>query len=548
MSAIPKNIEPYETACEQCENTLALEVGQEKLCILKEELAACQAAQAKGQHYKDLFDLAPDGYLVTDSQGVIQEANRAAATLLNVSQEFLAGKPLVIFVAEQQRRLFHAKLTRRMRLSNSVQEWDVLLVPCDREPINASARVTLMRDREGKPVALGWLLRDISDRKQAELALRKRKRLIQQIANTTPNLIYIFDLKQKRNIYINRQAYPCFGYTPSQIQAMGSTFFTEIFHPDCLPKLAEIKNRFATVKDGEVLEHEFFIKNIYGEWRWFHSWDIIFTRNADGTPEQILGTAIDITDRKQAEEISLDLERDKEISQLQNRFFTMASHDFRSPLSAILASAQLLENANEELTKEKRLRNIQRIQASAKTMTQLLDDILTINRADTGKLEFDPKLIDLKNICRALVKKAEIAAASNYRINFRSEGKCKIAYMDDKLLQKILENLLANAIKYSPQGGNIDFTIVCEPAEGSVAGMATFRISDRGIGIPPKDRKYLFEAFHRGKNVGTIPGSGLGLTVVKKCLELHGGSIAVESEEGIGTTFTVTIPSSPASF
>ncbi len=569
MSLIPEKMEPVKTACEQCQTTLkVLQVAQEKAkvksdkedkedsfsqpttydCIpSKEELAACKAAEAERQYYKELFDLAPDGYLVTDVQGVIQEANRAAATLLNVSQQFLVGKPLVIFVAEQQRRLFHSKLTRRLRQSSAVQEWDVLLQPCDDELIDATLRVSVIRDREGKPVALGWLVRDITDRKQAELVLRKRKLLIHQIADTTPNLIYIFDLKQKRNVYINRQAYACFGYTPSEIQAMGSAFFTEIFHPECLPKLAEIKERFASAKEGEVLEHELLLKNVHGEWRWLHTWDIVFTRNADGTPEQILGTGIDITDRKQAEEIGADLERDRELSQLQSRFFTMASHDFRTPLSTILISAQLLENANEELPKEKRLRNIQRIQASAKTMTQLLDDILTINRAEAGKLEFNPQIVDLKNICGELAKKTQFVAGSKHTIIFSSHGKCKNVYMDEKLLRTIIENLLSNAIKYSPQLGNVDFELVCEPAEGSQEGMVIFRISDRGIGITPKDQKYMFEPFHRGKNVGTIPGSGLGLTVVKKCVELHDGSITVESEVGVGTTIAVTIPSSTAS-
>lgn len=545
MSLIPEKTEPMKEVDEQSHiSWQETSPEEEKLCFSKEELAACKTAQVERQYYKELFELAPDGYLVTDARGVIQEGNRAAANLLNVSQEFLVGKPLVVFVAETQRRLFQSKLTRRLRQSTPVQEWDVLLQPCDDEPINATLRVTVIRNQEGKPVALGWLLRDITERKQVEAALRKRKRLIQQIADTTPNLIYIFDLNQKRNIYINRQAYTCLGYTPSEIQSMKSTFFTEIFHHDCLPKLTEIKQRFFKAKDGEVLEHELLLKNVNGEWRWLHTWDIVFTRNSDGTPQQILGTAIDITERKQAEETNLDLEKDKECSQWQNRFFSMASHDFRTPLSTILTSAQLLENAKEELPKEKMLRNIQRIQASAKTMTQLLDDILTINRTETGQLEISLKTVNLIIFCQEIVKKIQIKEAINHIINFYPQAECKNALIDEKIIGTILHNLLSNGIKYSPQGGSIDLVLICEAsAEGKQAGVNIFRIRDRGIGISLKDQKHLFEPFYRGKNVGLIPGSGLGLTVVKKYVELHGGTIAVESEIGVGTTFTVRIPS-----
>lgn len=169
-------------------------------------------------------------------------------------------------------------------------------------------------------------------------------------------------------------------------------------------------------------------------------------------------------------------------------------------------------------------------------MTHLLDDILTINRAETGKLEVNRKVIDLENFCRNLIEEMQLSAGSQYKIIFVSQGSCTNAYMDEKLLRSILANLLANAIKYSPQGGIIHFALVCEQRE------AIFRIRDHGIGIPPQDQQQMFEPFHRGKNVGTIAGTGLGLTLVEKCVNLHGGRIIVASVVGVGTTSTVTLP------
>ena len=198
-------------------------------------------------------------------------------------------------------------------------------------------------------------------------------------------------------------------------------------------------------------------------------------------------------------------------------------------------SAQLLQYFNGEWPQEKKLRNVQRIETAAKNMIHLLDDILTINRAETGKLELNSKLLDLEKFCRNLVEEMQLAAGNRYTITFDSQGSCKNAYMDEKLLRSILSNLLGNAIKYSPQSSNIHFTLVGEQ------GKATFRIQDEGIGILPADQQQLFEPFYRGKNVDSVAGTGLGLTVVKKCVDLHGGQITVDSEVGVGTTFTVAL-------
>ena len=244
----------------------------------------------------------------------------------------------------------------------------------------------------------------------------------------------------------------------------------------------------------------------------------------------------DITERKQAEETQLALEAEKELRRLQLRFFSMASHEFRTPLSTIIGSAQLLKSCALVGTEEKRFRNIDRIEVAAKKLTQLLDDLLTINRAETGKLDFNPNQIDLEKICIELVEELQEKHGSKYQITFVSQGQYPRCYLDEKLLRYILSNLLSNAIKYSPEGGNIHLFLTCGQLE------TVFQIQDEGIGIHPEDQQHLFELFHRGKNVENLAGTGLGLSVVKKCLDLQGGTISVESEVGVGTTVTVTIP------
>jgi PAS domain S-box-containing protein len=377
---------------------------------------------------------------------------------------------------------------------------------------------------------------EIRDRITAEEALRKSQHFIQQIADTAPTMIYVWELTPLRNTYLNRYGLEFLGYSHSEIQAKGQQFFTEVLHPDEAEMFAEILQRLAALQDGEILENEFRMKNALGQWRWLHTWDVVFTRTASGTPAQLLGTAIDITAQKQAEELRHAWEAEKEVRRLQLRFFSMVSHEFRTPLSTILGSAQILKSAPQTGTEEKKLRNLSRIEMAAKNMTQLLDDLLTINRAESGKLEFNPQPIPLEPFCRRLVDDLQFSANPKPHIKLAIQGKCRIAHLDEKLLRSILTNLLANALKYSPKGSQIHFWLKCDRQS------AIFQIQDSGIGIPPEDQNHLFELFHRGKNVNNLPGTGLGLSVVKKCLDLQGGSISINSEVGVGTTVTVTLP------
>lgn len=213
----------------------------------------------------------------------------------------------------------------------------------------------------------------------------------------------------------------------------------------------------------------------------------------------------------------------------------MVSHEFRTPLSTILISTQVLENSK-EWSEEKKRKNLQRIQSSAKTMTQLLTDILTLTRAESGKLEFKPHPLNLEDFCHSIVEEIQFSTGTQQDIIFIHQCLEKIACMDEKILRSILTNLLDNAIKYSPQNSKIYFTLTKNSEQ------AIFQIQDRGIGISQEEQEQLYQAFQRGQNVGDVPGTGLGLAVVKKCVELHGGSINVESQLEVGTTFTVLLP------
>ncbi|MBD2043259.1 ATP-binding protein [Microcoleus sp. FACHB-672] len=259
---------------------------------------------------------------------------------------------------------------------------------------------------------------------------------------------------------------------------------------------------------------------------------------------------IDITERKRAEEETLKaLAKEKELGELKNRLISMVSHEFRTPLTTVLSSADLLEYYLQqepfENSDKKLLEYIQRIQVAAVNMTELLEDVLFIGRTDAGKLPFNPLPLNLTQFCSQLVAEIQLCVTSNHKIHFVEIHPNILttsdvpACMDEKLLRQILSNLLSNALKYSAEGGEVRLELICQECE------AIFQIKDQGIGIPDEDITHLFESFHRAKNVGNIAGTGLGLAIVKRCVDLHEGEISVASKVGVGTTFTVTLPLMP---
>lgn len=230
------------------------------------------------------------------------------------------------------------------------------------------------------------------------------------------------------------------------------------------------------------------------------------------------------------------LRHEKELSELKLRLFSMISHEFRTPLCVILASSQLLREILETQIAPPELKNLSRIQTSAQLMNQLLTDILTLNRAETGKLECKPEWLDVEAFCLNLLEDIQSFNLIKHILKFSRKGQGRRIFLDEKMLYSILSNLLLNAIKYSPENSQIDLILEYQ-SEATI-----FEVKDQGIGVPPEDQGKIFEPFYRGNNVESLGGSGLGLAVVKTCVELHQGKIQLDSKVGEGTTFIVQIP------
>lgn len=220
---------------------------------------------------------------------------------------------------------------------------------------------------------------------------------------------------------------------------------------------------------------------------------------------------------------------------IKNRFVSMTSHEFRTPLSVILSSTELVEAYGDRWSPEKRAEHFGRIRGAVHNMTQLIDGILLIGRGEAGVLDFKPAPADLDRICRDVIAGVQAKTGGARAIDYEPPERSDVV-VDERLIRHVLDNLLSNALKYSPDGGAVELVARCDGRE------VTLIVSDEGLGIPEADRAGIFESFRRGGNVGAIPGTGLGLAVVKRAVDLHDGTVALRSAPGEGSRFEVIIP------
>jgi PAS domain S-box-containing protein len=248
----------------------------------------------------------------------------------------------------------------------------------------------------------------------------------------------------------------------------------------------------------------------------------------------ILKEALQRLEQSQAE-LSEALDKERELNEIKSRFVSMASHEFRTPLSAVLSSASLLSKYTTTEEQDKRNRHILRIKDSVKHLNDLLEDFLSLGKLDEGKIGAIETEFDLPETMRETAEDMKGILKNGQQLNYKHEGENRIV-TDRKLIRNILINLISNAVKFSEENAPID--IYSKVADST----AIISVQDHGIGISDEDQEHLFSSFFRGKNAVNIQGTGLGLHIVKRYMDLIGGSIELKSKLEKGTTITLTIP------
>jgi PAS domain S-box-containing protein len=372
-----------------------------------------------------------------------------------------------------------------------------------------------------------------SNRARSELQLRESEQKFRALFEGTSQAVVLHD---ENGI---------FEANPSWLRLLGYSRLEEVIgkHP------AEVSTPIQPGGErAKTLEKEYIAKALADGSARFE-W-IVLRRDGTEVPIEVFLTPIqlggrqliqavcnDITQRKQAEaELHRTLAREKELGQLRSKFVSMVSHEFRTPLAIIQSSAELMDNYLERLTPSERKDHLQSIRKNTRRMVGLMEEVLLIGSFDAGRMHLKSTPLELRTFLQRLVDDVLSATKRRCQIEFRLPEMPGEVLADERLLRQIFTNVLTNAVKYSDAGQVVKFEIACAGAD------IVCSIRDRGIGIPEADQEWLFHPFHRGRNVGDRPGTGLGLVIVRRCVDLYGGTIDINSKVGEGTSVTLRLP------
>ena len=477
--------------------------------------------------YKSVVNSVKEVIFQTDAEGLWTFLNPSWTEITGFSLEESLGTNFLNYVYEDDRernlKLFEPLIKRekdycrhhvRYNTKDGGFRW-----------IEVFARLTL--DENDNVIGTSGTLTDVTERKKSEEEIRKLSRAVE----TTPSAILLANLGGKI-VYVNPGLMQMGNYSDTD-QLIGKSIFKftneygiKYLVEQVIPSLMNGSKWFGEIElkksDGTAFPAELVCSVVDDE---------------NGEPQYLLANFYDITNRKLAEEeIKNALRKEKELNELKSKFVSMVSHEFRTPLAAILSSSDLLELYWEKLTAEKRDSLLVKIKKSITNLIDLLNDVTEINRADAGKTSVKPEEIEIIKLIEEILEELESGIAQKPSIHFNVKENSILFQSDKKLLRHIFVNLISNAVKYTPAEKNVYIDLLRENES------LIFSVKDEGIGIPEEDFDNLFQPFSRSRNTGKIKGTGLGLSILKRSLDLLHGSIDFKSKLNVGSQFTVSIP------
>ncbi len=557
---------------------------------LSEQKAAEKALKEEKEKVQMYFDLANTINVVLNTSGEIIELNEKGCKFLGKQEEMVQGQDWfnLVMVPEDREKMRQAFCSMMREETQFMPYFENIVINWNQQRRYYSWHNNLIRDKNDNVVGMIASGIDITDRKQAERALKKEKERAQQYLDVANTLIVVINTEEKITL-LNKKGYELLEYTEGAlhnknwfdiaipekekddvkayfheiISSPGEDPFTGYFESEVITQSGRrrlIAWRNSTIKDemGQVIATISSGVDITEQRAAENSLKELNTklevRVEERTEElaeavnQLLNInkqleyeiqerkAIEDALRKNENELRLAYEKEKELSELKSRFVSTASHEFRTPLSTILSSADLIEAYKKEEQQKKRERHTNRIKSSVANLTGILNDFLSLSRLEEGKILEQPAPFDLVDFCGDVLDQMQGLLKKEQHIRHEMLVEPPVITLDKRLLKNILFNLLSNAIKYSGPGTIIDCRL---ERKGETLLVV---ISDQGIGIPEEEQQHLFTRFFRARNVENIQGTGLGLNIVKRYVELMGGSITFESKVGVGTTFSVFIP------
>lgn len=569
-----------------------LQIALEEMKIAAEELQATRIVLEKErQRYQELFDFAPDGYLVTDIYGTILEANQAATILLNISKQFLIRKPLVSFIGQSDHQAFFDYLAQLQHLDRG-GEWEVCLQPRVQVCFDVALTVVSVRNEVGKLVALRWLMRDITRRRRLESerkllfaseqaariaaeAAEKRSNFLAQASRVlVSSLDYRTTLTSVAQLAVPTLADWCIVDVVENNSVAFSNPVIAASEPQKEALIREFRQRYPIAVDADyglakVLRtgKPELVTNILEPSLQRKAWNeeyinllqvksymivpLLVRKRKLGTivfASAQLGRHYTIVDLAMAEELAqraasaienAQLYRQaQEANRIKDEFLAIVSHELRTPLNSMLGWVQIIRNRKlDETITSKALETIER---NAQLQRKLIEDILDVSRIVQGKIRLNIYKVDLVIVINAAIEAIyPTSEIKDIQVESKLDSSVGKVMGDAERLQQVVWNLLSNAVKFTPRRGRVE---VCLEQVNSNAKIS---VSDTGKGINADFLPYMFERFRQADSTTTRTdsGLGLGLAIVNHLVEMHSGTVyAVSEGEGRGATFTVLLP------
>jgi PAS domain S-box-containing protein len=530
--------------------------------ITERKLAREEALESEGR-FEAVYNASPSAISISEIEtGKLFEINEAYEKLLGYSKEEAIGKSsyeLGLWMSENDRKIITDNILNKGFYNNTetrLKTKNNSIITC-----LISGRIVYIKNRK----LMIAILHDITDLQNAAIAIKESEERFRKLFEEHSAVKLLIDFNTGKIVDANNAATKYYGWDKEELLRMN------INELNTLPA-KEIQKEMETAKDKTKSHFEFQHRLKNGMIRYV---DVFSSKVIIGNKEYLHSIIHDITDRKFAEielevyrdkledlvkertkelnhaneelqqmiekekeiEVLLQksLEKEKVLNEMKTNFISMASHEFRTPLTTILSSTDLLAKYYKRWEENKIISHYKKIQSSVHYMIAMLDEVLIISRSDRGKIGFNPSELNLKEFSADIIEQLKSQALPTHNIIFDYKLSYQNVLADPKLLNHILNNLLTNALKFSPEGGDIALSVEDENE------FIKFTINDNGIGIPKEDIHNLFEPFFRAQNSSGIKGTGLGLSIVKRYLELHNGIISLESQPGKGTKFFVKI-------
>ncbi|MBC7602456.1 MAG: PAS domain S-box protein [Ramlibacter sp.] len=481
------------------------------------------------QRLEALVASANDAVITIDDQSSIVDWNSAAERMFGWKRAEALGRKLTdLIVPRAFRAQHHHGIDKYLRDgTGEILNRRVETTALRRNGEEFHIELSIWPVKSGAGVTFSSFIRDISRRKANERALAESEAKYRKVVENVNEGILV--TAAGRILYANPRALELTGLDDETAK---SRPFIEFIHADDRERV--IGNHLRRLK-GEQVENHYQFRVIHrdGRVRWLEISAVVFEWQ---TTPATLNFLTDVTERRQVdEEMRASLARERELSELKSRFVAVASHEFRTPLAAILSSVELLDDYGMRLPQDERKEIVGLVKNAVARMNKMVDQVLLTSRLESGKFAFEPRPRNLSDLLVQVASEMDQAHPQASRIAMQCEGAEQPRLIDSKLLSHILVNLLTNALKYSPPDSGV--TCVARASGDDLH----FTVTDHGIGIPAADLPRLFESFHRGTNVGNIQGTGIGLHIVKECVDLHRGTIDVTSIAGEGATFVVRL-------